>query len=131
MFPHQSLILAILRLPFSALRWQRELSEEQYAYCFEHNSLWHLSAEKGNQKLPDLMTGGGFHFPFFIYMACIATLFLLKASRFMPFLKFVLVQYEFQKKQFQSEKGQMNLKKGQTNLIFSVCICIRFCKLIL
>ena len=70
MFPHRSLLLAILRLPFSALRCQRELSKEQYAleaaakgaYCFELNSLWHQSAEIGNQRIARIKDRWGISF---------------------------------------------------------------------
>ena len=57
-------------LPFSALRYQRELSEEQYslevaaevAYCFELNSLWHRSAEKGNRRIARIKDQWGISF---------------------------------------------------------------------
>ena len=47
------------------------------AYYFELNSLLPKCWKKATEELLELMTGGGFHFMFFIYMA---TLFLLKAS---------------------------------------------------
>ena len=76
MFPHRSLILAILRLPFSALKCQRELSEEQYAlevaakgaYSFELNSLWHRSAERGNQRIAIIKDWWGISFYGFFYL---------------------------------------------------------------
>ena len=55
---------------------ERELSEEQYAikaaaevaYCSELNSLSGTEVLKmATEELPELRTGGGFHFAFFIY----------------------------------------------------------------
>ena len=50
--------------------------------------------KKATEELPEFGTCGGFHFMFFIYMV---TLFLLETSNF-P--RFVLDQYEFQKKAY-------------------------------
>ena len=87
MFPHRSLILAVLRLPFSALRCQRELSEEQYAleaaaegaYCFQLNSLWHRSAENGNQRIARINDWWGISF--YIFDLHVETLFLLEKNK--------------------------------------------------
>ena len=86
MFPHGSLILAILRLPFSALRCQRELSKDQYAleaaaedaFCFE--LLWYPGSKKGSQIIARIKDQWGISFyVFFIYMV---TLFLLETGNF-------------------------------------------------
>ena len=52
------LILAILRVAFSALRYQTDLSSKQYAtsaaasiaYCSSLKSVWHLNAENVNPQ---------------------------------------------------------------------------------
>ena len=70
MFPHRSLILAILRFAFFSIEVpEKELSEEQYAfeaaakgaYCFELNSFWHQSAEKGNQRIARIKDSDKMH----------------------------------------------------------------------
>ena len=78
MFLHRSLILAILRLPFSALRCQRELSKKQFAleaaakgaYFFELNSLWHQSTENGNQRIARIKDLWGISFYVFLFTYC-------------------------------------------------------------
>ena len=80
MFPHRSLILAILRVALFSIEVperERELSEEQYAieaaaevaYCFELYSLSGTEVLKmATQRIARIeTTGGGFHFTFFIY----------------------------------------------------------------
>ena len=85
MFPHRSLILAILRVAiFSIEVPERELSKEQYAielaaevaYCFKLNSLSGTKVLKmATKELPEFKRPvGDFILHFFIYMA---TLFLL------------------------------------------------------
>ena len=135
MFSHQSLILAIFRLPFSALRCQRELGKEQYAleaaaesaYCFEPNSLWHRSAENGNQRIARINDWWGISFYVFdLHGNPVSTgekqTAYWKIRFICLFFKFILEKIQIWFFQNEFQKGHTNLKKGHTNLIFSVCI---------
>ena len=76
MFPHRSLILEILRLPF---------------FSIELNSLSRTEVlKKATEELPELRTGGGFNLTGF-YCTYMVTLFLLETGIFFRFVCFVFL----------------------------------------
>ena len=125
-------------MTFSALRCQRErereLSKEQYAieaaaevaYCFELDSLSGTKVlKKATEELPELRTGGGFHFTFFLHMA---TLFLLaehkqhteKIDSFALFWNSLAF--------FEIRKNHIRIPKKTVKIAYAFQNLARFCK---
>ena len=86
MFPHRLLFLAILRVAIFSI----EVPEAKSITCLRRQPRAHNALSFGTEvlkmapeELPELMTGGGFHFMFFIYWT--GLLFHLIMETFFPF----------------------------------------------
>ena len=105
MFPHRSLFLAILRVAIFSI----EVPEAKSITCFRRQPRARNALSFGTEvlkmapeELPELTTGGGFHFTFFIYWTgllfhfIMENFFMFTATLFLLlFVRFVFNIYAF------------------------------------